>query len=245
MPAATPSGCLNTAVAATRTFTPADTAPGAVSAFTPPSTSRSHAIPRSVMAPRTCRIFGNTESMNLCPENPGLTDMTRTRSSSSMMSSSTGAGVAGFRATPACLPLSLTDCTTLWRWGVFSWCTMITSAPASMNTSTYRSGSSIIRWASRGRSVRESMASTMKGPMEMFGTNRPSMTSIWIRSAPARSTARTSSARRVKSADRMDGEIWITVLPRSVSVPRALRTGGAGPKAPASRRNRPAATGTW
>src|ERR1700712_2712402 len=39
----------------------------------------------------------------------------------------------------------------------------------------------------------------------MLGTKRPSITSTWIQSAPAASTARTSSARRPKSADRMDG----------------------------------------
>ena len=37
--------------------------------------------------------------------------------------------------------------------------------------------------------------------MVMFGTKRPSITSTWIQSAPAASTARTSSARRPKSAD--------------------------------------------
>src|SRR5215475_523562 len=49
------------------------------------------------------------------------------------------------------------------------------------------------------------MASTTSGPMVMLGTKRPSMTSTWIQSAPAASTARTSSPSRVKSADRTDG----------------------------------------
>jgi hypothetical protein len=48
-------------------------------------------------------------------------------------------------------------------------------------------------------------ASTTSGPMVMFGTNRPSITSTWIQSAPAASAARTSSARRPKSAERMEG----------------------------------------
>src|SRR6516165_1152009 len=39
----------------------------------------------------------------------------------------------------------------------------------------------------------------------MFGTKRPSITSTWIQSAPAASTARTSSASRPKSADSIDG----------------------------------------
>src|SRR5438309_10022895 len=49
------------------------------------------------------------------------------------------------------------------------------------------------------------MACSTTGPMVMLGTNRPSMTSTWIQSAPAASTARTSSPRRVKSADNTDG----------------------------------------
>src|SRR5512141_635450 len=48
-------------------------------------------------------------------------------------------------------------------------------------------------------------ASTTSGPMVMFGTKRPSITSTWTTSAPAASTARISSARRPKSAERMDG----------------------------------------
>src|SRR5947208_3056713 len=40
--------------------------------------------------------------------------------------------------------------------------------------------------------------------MEMFGTKWPSMTSTWMRSAPARSASRTCSPRRVKSAARQD-----------------------------------------
>src|ERR1700751_1341696 len=43
--------------------------------------------------------------------------------------------------------------------------------------------------------------------MVMFGTKRPSMTSTWIQSAPAASTARTSSPRRAKSAESTEGAI--------------------------------------
>ena len=45
----------------------------------------------------------------------------------------------------------------------------------------------------------------MSGPKVMFGTKCPSITSIWIQSAPAASTARTSSPSRAKSAERMEG----------------------------------------
>lgn len=42
---------------------------------------------------------------------------------------------------------------------------------------------------SKGRSVTGRKASTTRGPMVMFGTKRPSITSTWIQSQPASSTA--------------------------------------------------------
>src|SRR5262249_14850388 len=52
----------------------------------------------------------------------------------------------------------------------------------------------------------------------MLGTNRPSITSTWIQSAPDASTARTSSPNRVKSAASIEGatRIGCMVPPRSV-----------------------------
>src|SRR6185436_1743766 len=50
-------------------------------------------------------------------------------------------------------------------------------------------------------------AFTTSGPMVILGTKCPSMTSTWIQSAPAASTARTSSPSLAKSADRIDGAI--------------------------------------
>jgi hypothetical protein len=49
------------------------------------------------------------------------------------------------------------------------------------------------------------MARTMSGPMEILGTKWPSMTSTWIQSAPAASTARTSSPSFAKSAAKIEG----------------------------------------
>src|SRR6516165_8317304 len=54
---------------------------------------------------------------------------------------------------------------------------------------------------------------------------RPSITSTWIQSAPAVSTARTSSPKRAKSADRMEGAMMIDGvrrLTRSASSVEAL-----------------------
>src|SRR5215510_8008869 len=61
------------------------------------------------------------------------------------------------------------------------------------------------------------MACSTTGPMVMLGTKRPSITSTWIQSAPAASTARTSSPNRAKSADRTDGATrnGCMVAPRS------------------------------
>ena len=81
------------------------------------------------------------------------------------------------------------------------------SAPAFAKSSMYLSGSTIIRCTSSGRVAAFLIASTTTGPMVMLGTKRPSITSTWIQSAPAASTARTSSARRPKSEDRIEGDM--------------------------------------
>ena len=46
--------------------------------------------------------------------------------------------------------------------------------------------------------------------MVMLGTKCPSITSTWMTSAPAFSTALTSSPRRLKSADKIEGAIFFT-----------------------------------
>mmetsp|Transcript_88473 Transcript_88473/g.159506 ORF Transcript_88473/g.159506 Transcript_88473/m.159506 type:complete len:202 (+) Transcript_88473:567-1172(+) len=81
------------------------------------------------------------------------------------------------------------------------------SAPAVAKSSTRFSGCTIIRWQSRiasGRALRR--AATTPGPMVMFGTNCPSMTSTCTQSAPAFNTLPTSSPSLAKSAERMEGE---------------------------------------
>src|SRR5271166_6038639 len=66
-----------------------------------------------------------------------------------------------------------------------------------------------MRCTLRGFAVDRRMASSTTGPRVMLGTNRPSITSTWIQSAPAASTAQTSSPKRVKSADKTEGAISI------------------------------------
>src|SRR3954471_9308765 len=81
----------------------------------------------------------------------------------------------------------------------------MTSAPASAKASRNGSAGEIIRWTSSGFAVCGLSAFTTTGPMVRLGTKWPSMTSTWIQSAPASSTARTSSPSRAKSADRIEG----------------------------------------
>ena len=83
--------------------------------------------------------------------------------------------------------------------------------PASTYSSAVRSGSSIIRCASRGTSVQRVSASTMVGPKVRLGTKWLSMTSTCTQSAlPIRAT---SSPSRAKSALRMLGVIWMPTGP--------------------------------
>jgi hypothetical protein len=131
--------------------------------------------------------------------------MSSTMSTSPSTCSRQSRGVDGFRATDGRAPAARMAWIVRCRWGETSACTEIRSAPAFAKASTYRSGSTIMRWASMGSRVTLRTASTTSGPMVMLGTNRPSMTSTWIQSAPAASTARTSSASRPKSAERIEG----------------------------------------
>ena len=115
------------------------------------------------------------------------------------------------------------------------------------NASTCRSGSITIRCTSSGTAATRFSASTTGRPIEMLGTNRPSMTSTCSRSASPRSTARTASVSEAKSAARMEGAIrmfgaTVTGSPRA----RSFRSGlSAGPaQAPVGSRYRARPRGT-
>src|SRR5262249_47853181 len=79
----------------------------------------------------------------------------------------------------------------------------------STNKAAYRSGFSIIKCTSRCARVHFRTDSTTGGPIVRFGTKCPSITSRWSIRAPPRSTRAISSARREKSADRIEGTISI------------------------------------
>src|SRR5215471_3140482 len=144
--------------------------------------------------------------------------MTRTCSTSTSISSSTDAGVAGLMTTPARLPRALIRCTVRCRFGLPSQWTRSESDPASANVSRNASGSDTMRCVSSGRRVTRRTDCTMAGPIERLGTKCPSMTSTWMRSAPARSASVTCSPRRAKSAARIEG----------ASRTRSLLSGGTG-----------------
>ena len=63
--------------------------------------------------------------------------------------------------------------------GQASTCTVSMSAPRAANSARYFSGSTIIRCRSSGRRVRLRIASRIGKPIVMFGTKRPSITSMW------------------------------------------------------------------
>src|SRR2546426_5935708 len=75
-----------------------------------------------------------------------------------------------------------------------------------------------MRCVSSGRRAPRRTDCTTAGPIERLGTKCPSMTSTWMRSAPARSASVTCSPRRAKSAARIEG----------ASRTRSLRSGGTG-----------------
>src|SRR5258705_2628380 len=77
----------------------------------------------------------------------------------------------------------------------------------------------IMRCASSGSRVTRRSERTTAGPSVRFGTKCPSMTSTWMRSAPAASASATCSPRRAKSADRIDGA-------SAIGVASPPRTGG-------------------
>src|SRR6266403_342779 len=131
--------------------------------------------------------------------------MTKTCSTSPRISSSTEAGVAGLMATPARLPRALILCTVRCRLALPSQWTRRESDPASAKASRNASGSDTIRCVSSGRRVTRRTDCTTAGPIERLGTKCPSMTSTWMRSAPARSASVTCSPRRAKSAARIEG----------------------------------------
>ena len=120
-------------------------------------------------------------AMNFWPPKPGSTVITRIISTLSIKGSTALAGVLGFTTTPAFLPLAwiLSMAARMFSWVSASTWQVTMSAPASQKRSTYRTGSTIIKWTSRGMSVTFRMDSTTGMPMEMLGTNRPSITSTW------------------------------------------------------------------
>ncbi len=151
--------------------------------------------------------MGTTASMNFCPVKPGWTVISSTMSRSASTGRTTSSGESGLTATAAFFPSARMRATVFGRSGTASTWTLMRSAPARAKSSRKRSGSTIIRWRSSGICVHLRIAFTTAGPMVMLGTNWPSMTSTCSMSAPAASTAFTSSPRRAKSAARIDGAI--------------------------------------
>src|SRR5215475_2914980 len=151
--------------------------------------------------------------------------MTSTWSSSCRISSSTVGGVAGLMATPTRFRDALMRRTVRERSLLPSQWTRNESVPAATNSSMKKSGFKIIRCASSGRRVALRSELTTGAPMERLGTKCPSITSTWIRSAPARSASATCSPKRAKSAARIEGASFTASF--SISVLSSLLSGTA------------------
>ena len=114
------------------------------SASMPPSTSI-RASPTS--GARRSTLSGEA-SMKDWPPQPGLTVMQRTMSARPRSSATASTGVPGLIAMPARQPSSRIAARVRLACGVASSWKVIESAPASANSSIWRSGASIIRWTS-------------------------------------------------------------------------------------------------
>mmetsp|Transcript_2193 Transcript_2193/g.3741 ORF Transcript_2193/g.3741 Transcript_2193/m.3741 type:complete len:259 (-) Transcript_2193:149-925(-) len=190
---------------------PASTTLYAFAGPTPPSISIHGSTPFALHIAFNSLILSTCDSMKPCPPNPGLTDMIKTRSTSSRTYSICDRGVPGFKTTPARQPNCLIWFTVRCKWIVdaASQCTEMMSAPAFAKSSTRCSGSTIMRWQSKIASGNRFLkACTTGAPMVMFGTKRPSITSTCTQSAPASSTSSMSDPSLAKSADKMEGETW-------------------------------------
>ncbi len=141
------------------------------------------------------RIFSTTAGMKAWPPKPGLTDITRTRSSAvEHVLDGALRRVAGLSDTPAFLPSARIACSER--------CEM--RAGFGMHGDDVAAGLGEGFEIGIGRRdhqmavehllrVRPRIALMTAGPKVMLGTKCPSITSRWIQSAPAASTARTSS----------------------------------------------------
>ena len=189
-------------------FAPAATHWPALEAFTPPSTIKSARGFTASSMLRMRRAFSSWAGIICWPPQPGLMVMTITWSTSASDSAMASNGVPGLMQTPQRAPSRRISLRVRLMCGETSMCTFTVSAN-SMKKGTWRSGSTTIKWMSKGRFVSLRRAATRAWPKVMFGTKRPSITSRWRRSAPPASAARTSSARRPKSAVKIEGASFI------------------------------------
>ena len=186
-----------------RTSAPACTHRDAVSRFTPPSTCTWTSRSRRSISERSASILATASGWNGWPAHPGSTARTTTSSAFSRSGERRLRRRPRRERDPGAHPQPPP------------------SAASAQGRSRPRGGSSPRRSPPRrarrgtrrapppagargaGRSVCGRSAATTIGPIVRGGTKCPSMTSIWMRSACS-PTSLTSSARRARSADRMD-----------------------------------------
>src|SRR6185295_9865102 len=115
----------------TQTSTPAATTRAMLSRSIPPSISISKGVPLISPSRFSRRALSRAPGRNAWPEKPGLTDMTRTKSSRGRASTSSSTGVAGFTATPAPAPARRMRSSRRSRCGAASQWMATRAAPAS------------------------------------------------------------------------------------------------------------------
>src|SRR6202166_1124284 len=172
----------------------------------PPSTSILKLSPSFARVLASASILRSAPRINFCPPKPGFTDITSTWWTISNTSSSISTGVAGLITTPGWQPCRSMRCRVRSRCTQASWCTEIQVAPASAKAGINSSGRSIIKWQSKitsGIAARSDL--TTGGPMVIFGTKWPSITSTCSNVPPASSAVSASTASCAKFADNIDG----------------------------------------
>lgn len=150
-------------------------------------------------------------------------------------------GVEGTREIPGLRPSLRIASQCRWAWTVASTWKVMRSAPASAKGAIRDSGSTVMRWTSKGSVEQPRRSATILGPKLRFGTNRPSMTSRWAQSAPEREMDSTAAPMAEKSAARREGATRGTFIGATVAwrgLPRnEARRAGRQAGSPQSLRN--------
>ena len=134
----------------TRMSAPAAAQAGPLTWSTPPSTVMEKASPRSRRSPASAPTRSGVRARKRCPEKPGSTPMTRTKSTQASTSSRTPRGWLGFSAAPGRMPSARRRSMNRRAKGVLSKWKETRSGASSASCSSQAKGFSTIRCRSMG-----------------------------------------------------------------------------------------------